>query len=488
MTGRAGRAPRALAIGVDFRDERIPCISLRSTHTCLGRELIVLRLDDVVYGYNTESWNPTYNGQLNLDTDSSFQIRADFDRRRGELQTVLEMGGTVVLFLPPPAKWWIATGKVQHSGTGRNRQTTRTVDEMGLFSLLPFPLSCTPATTDTFELTAGEPFATFWRKNADRFEAAAVLSKPFGDPMVVIKGTNQAVAAIGRIAKGLVVILPQELMYPEEYLLRREGEEADDSDNAPDVAAYEGDVTLIDSLFYLVTELQGSSDGFVLPQWAAEFVLPGENQLSDALRSAQETARQAQAEVDSLHRQLSLLERRKALFTASGRSLETLVEEAFAALGFEVVEGRPGRTDRVVRHQDQAAVVEIKGRAKSAAEKDCAQLEKWVSDYHVEHGHAAKPILVVNAWRDTRLDERAEEAFPDQMIPFATARQHCLITGIQLLCAWLDAEAHPERRGKIASAMMRCIGRYEGYRDWGTSMVKELSSQADTSEQAANGE
>src|SRR5437016_5633162 len=108
--------------------------------------------------------------------------------------------------------------------------------------------------------------------------------------------------------KGLVIVLPQELMYPEEYLKRLEINEQDVSDDAPSPPPYDGDVTLIDSLFDLIVELQGGGEGFVLPQWSAEYVLPGESHLSDGLRAAQETVRQAQAEVDDLRRQLSRMQ------------------------------------------------------------------------------------------------------------------------------------------------------------------------------------
>lgn len=130
------------------------------------------------------------------------------------------------------------------------------------------------------------------------------------------------------------------------------------------------------------------------------------------------------------------LDERKILFTGSGAALEHVDEKALTALGFEVESGAPGRTDRVLTFGGTPAVIEIKGKAKSAAEKDAAQLEKWVAGHHVEHEVQPKGILLVNAWRDLTLaDRESRPTFPEQMLEYSTGRGHCLITGLQLLCA-----------------------------------------------------
>jgi hypothetical protein len=113
------------------------------------------------------------------------------------------------------------------------------------------------------------------------------------------------------------------------------------------------------------------------------------------------------------------------------------------------------------------AVAEIKGKAKSAAEKDAAQLEKWVATYHAEHEQQPKGILVVNGWRDVPLAQRdAKPTFPEQMLAYARGRGHCLITGLQLLCAWIDAENDPSRAADIANEIMNTVGVYEGHTSW----------------------
>jgi hypothetical protein len=135
-----------------------------------------------------------------------------------------------------------------------------------------------------------------------------------------------------------------------------------------------------------------------------------------------------------------------------------------------------------------AAVVEFKGKAKSAAESDSAQLEKWVTEYHLENGVHPKGILVVNAWRDKPLPDRSQAAFPNQMLGYAEARGHCLVTGMQLLGAWLDVEKRSGRAIQIARALFKCSGRFGGYGDWAEFIETRETHEVPEAVAESNGE
>jgi hypothetical protein len=209
-------------------------------------------------------------------------------------------------------------------------------------------------------------------------------------------------------------------------------------------------------------------------------VIANEAVLAEGVRAAELKVQSALTKVDDAKDQLQKLQRRKILITGAGKALETIVEEAFKALGFEVEPGAVGRSDRVVRHTDLGiAILEIKGKSKSAAERDCAQLEKWISEHHIAHNDKAKPILVVNAWRELAVDKRVEAAFPHQMLEFATARGHCLITGSQLLCAWLHVEKEPAIAAAIRRELFDTVGCFGGYAD-SSSWIQVNSAPTET--------
>lgn len=108
-------------------------------------------------------------------------------------------------------------------------------------------------------------------------------------------------------------------------------------------------------------------------------------------------------------------------------------------------------------------VVEIKGLNKSAGEKNAAQLEKWVSEHVEKYDKQPKAILLVNAFRNIKLDEREEDVFPKQMLKYATYREQCLLSTTQFLCLYLDCMKSPDKKEDIIKGLLNIVGVYNEY-------------------------
>lgn len=135
------------------------------------------------------------------------------------------------------------------------------------------------------------------------------------------------------------------------------------------------------------------------------------------------------------------------------------------------MEGEIGRDDLIIKYNEKIAVIEVKGVSKSAAEKHVTQLEKWVSEYHLKNEIKAKGILVINAFKDVPLSERKEKPFPDQMLPYSQKREHCLITGLQLLGLYLDCKNNPIKKEEIIEILFCTDGIFEQYNEWSEYLV-----------------
>jgi hypothetical protein len=321
--------------------------------------------------------------------------------------------------------------------------------------MLPTAIDLKAARGDAFELIAGEPFSTFWRWAEPVCTYESYFVDPPGTPLIRIAGTNRVVGTAVQVGAGLVLYLP------------RLGSEVAYEGSAYKPGAEENRAhrDFLNHLWKVCRQLGGSA---VVPDWTNGYLLPGENEAVDALSRAHSRLSSAQKAIQKCGQQLGELRERKVLITGTGPALERIVDRALEALGFDVESGAPGRTDRVIRRKRRTAVVEVKGKAKSASERDAAQLEKWKSDFHAEHGRVPKGILIVNAWRGKPLDERDGLApFPDQMLRYAVEqRQQCLLTGTQLLGLWLEAEKAPSRADKLARSLMACEGVFPRYQDW----------------------
>ncbi len=203
-----------------------------------------------------------------------------------------------------------------------------------------------------------------------------------------------------------------------------------------------------------------------LPPWSTNYGWKSEQALRCGLGRLQTEAEAIAKLIVAATESLILEEQLKILFTGKGDALEEAAATVFRELGFKVTRGEPGRDDIILEFGDKKAVAEVKGRKGSAAEKDAAQLEKWVAGFVEANGESVKGILLVNAFCETPLMDRNEDAFPHQMLKYSTQREHCLITTTQLLGLLLEVRAHPERRDELVQGLFTTIGLYPEFIDW----------------------
>jgi hypothetical protein len=468
------RKARLASIGYEFADSRVACFPFLSPRSLLDYDIVLWKPEPLTDVYSREYESPSCPSYWRpcITTAQSAQSLRDADRRRSEMLTLLESGRTLIVFMPAPATWYYHTGHREFSGTGKNRQTTNIVDGMDVFSLFPFAYSAKAGQGEEIDLKAGEPFSTFWREYREWFRYEAYLEKPIGTPLLAIADTGLCVGCVAGMGKGLMLLLPQ-LVFADDW---------DEEESATDEVR-QGD-PFFDALIQLVGSLKGDLGEFSLPDWASNYLLPSEGESLDRVDELEAEASKLLTRADEQKKRLLLLQQGKILFTGTGEALRLVAQQAFQALGFEVSEGAPGRTDLVLSSKEGVAVAEVKGLGKSAREKDAAQLEKWVSEYQIANEAVPKGVLLVNAYSSKPLSERPDVSFPDQMLPYSTARGHCLMTGWQLLCAWLEAGVDGRRKAGIRKSILNCVGRYDRYEDWDKYVsAKAKSAPADTPEE-----
>ncbi|MBI3770572.1 MAG: hypothetical protein HY271_19050 [Deltaproteobacteria bacterium] len=82
-----------------------------------------------------------YNGRPSLSDSDSVALREAAEHWRREMSEALRAGKTVFIFLPGREEVYVDTGERQHSGTGRNRRTTRIVADFNNYKVLPVDLT-----------------------------------------------------------------------------------------------------------------------------------------------------------------------------------------------------------------------------------------------------------------------------------------------------------------------------------------------------------
>lgn len=203
-----------------------------------------------------------------------------------------------------------------------------------------------------------------------------------------------------------------------------------------------------------------------LPVWSKKFLLPKELEIKKRIQEINTTIQELSRQLEKNQIKIADLSKKKTLFTGTGDELEFQVEEVFKELGFEIIGKEPGREDLIVKYKDKIAVIEIKGVNKSAAERHAAQLEKWSASYFSANEIKPKPILIVNSFKETPLDERNEPSFPNQMLPYSIQREHCLLTSLQLLGFYYKVEENPELKDNLIEGLFATKGKYIEFENW----------------------
>lgn len=457
-----------------------------------------------LYDYDVVIWDPqrsldrytdvpsTYRGQISLYEAQSAALVRDIRRRRSEFKEFVEMGRCLVVFMPSDTQVWVDSGEREYSGTGRNRTATRLLNHADIVDALPIQLDRKAGSGLEIEVANDLVAPLFWATNGAWVYRCTIEKHEQVVPLLKVRGTEKTVGGLLRATnRGRLVLLPELFIpgdgdeedydgYEDEDGTRGEGgeesgsvasdggysPEQDYGDGAGVAEGREIEDSATDAsaaLLIWIEELVASPDA-ELPPWAGRYRFHTEVTRAEEQRKVEEQMSQLQAAIDELKAAQVHDDQWKVLFVGSGSALERQVARALEALGFEIEERTPGRSDLRARRDGDLAVVEVKGLTKSAAEKNSAQLEKWVSE-EIVNGRTAKGILVVNTWRKLPLDERIDDDFPEQMIPYATQRNHCLITGMQLLAMARAALYDPSRKNTIARMLMNTVGVVDNWID-----------------------
>ena len=322
-------------------------------------------------------------------------------------------------------------------------------------SNINFQLPSTPTTTIAnllptgdfnFNLETGEgvnvidktPFSDFFRKHIKHFRYQSYFTKYFGTALVETQHAKKVLS----FYNDRVIMLPQ--------LVNHLGE---------------SETAFFEDLMTSIRALQNNKKA-ILPDWTRLYRLPGESSLIDELKKLDDESNRIKEAITRKQSELGGLQQIKALLTETGDILESKIQNIFEEIGLEIIESERNRDDLIIKYGDRVAVVEIKGVTGSAAERNSAQLEKWISTYYEKTDIMPKGILIVNSYRTLPLENRSEVTFPHQMLNYAVRREHCLIDTKQLIGLYLEIKNDITRKDHLLNELFETVGIYKKYSDW----------------------
>ncbi|MCP1186463.1 hypothetical protein [Paenibacillus sp. 1781tsa1] len=399
-----------------------------STLSLLEYDVLLIDLLEIVNQYTFEKLKEYPVGIINLDDLGPFE--RDLYRKRKEIEEFLNLGRTIFVFTPPPVY-------VRPHSDYASKEPFDLRE-----ALLPSYPKTDISKGYSVELVGDSLLKPLFTKYEKLWCYESSYKHNFGKPLLKIKDTNTHLSAHKKVGEGNLIFIPKLV-----------GNSFDEPE-------------FLDELKKIVKNINLKSEQdskMTLPDWSLLTQVPGEKNVIEKISKKNDELKMLENEIERLSSDLKSLEELKVLFAGSGTELEIMVGRVFQSLGFSVSEGIPGRDDLILEYNDQVAVVEVKGVKKSAAEKHAAQLEKWVSEYISTNERTPKGILVVNAFNDTPLEERVEKVFPDQMMKYSTNRNHCLISGLDLLALYFYTRENPEETEQVINELLNTCGHFIKY-------------------------
>lgn len=273
------------------------------------------------------------------------------------------------------------------------------------------------------------------------------------------KGNNLLVSARNEKAIGLQLILGEAQIFvvPMNFNSKEAGQ-------------------LYQHLLNSAEEWRNNVQDIQLPKIAQSITWTREKAIRKQIDKATEEVEKLSATLKELREQSIDVEKWKHLIFSDGIAFQNICVDAFKKLGFKIVDTSDQKADITMQNDTQKIICEVKGKTKSAAEKDAAQLEKFILTEKIENDtQNIKGILVINAYRNENPKER-EKAFPDQMIPYSKNAKHCLMTGLDLWSLVIQAEEDPEKITEFQEKILNSIGVLRG-----SSWKKHLQEYAQSS-------
>jgi len=192
------------------------------------------------------------------------------------------------------------------------------------------------------------------------------------------------------------------------------------------------------------------------PSWVNDIELPGEASLKGEIERAKEELKQLEASVSERVAALREIQKYKRLLYDTGLPLQDICKSLFEQLGAKP-EPSPVSDEFIIEIEGQQALVEVKGNEKSIHKRDISQLITDRGQYLADTDQYVKGILVGNAWRHDRLEERDtpnKRTFSHEVVRIAQDQNIALVSTTELFDAYGKALETPQCKAEILNKMI----------------------------------
>jgi hypothetical protein len=425
------------SVGFAYPDEDVEQLEYLSDRSVLDADIIVFEPSlPPAYGDS----RLTYEGKRVLTETASFRLREAAAHWKSELEAALADGKTIVVYLVPPDEVKLDTGGRTYSGTGRNRITTKIVEDFSSYEAIPVTISgLVPKGGQEIRATKNLGLvAPYWAEYADVSPYQVYFSPEGFETLLMTKAGNKAVGALLRRGKGAIVLLPPPRFEWDDLFEETENE----------IRVTTTGTRLGKRLTQLLVELDGAlkleTQGAPPPSWVADeiYQLPAERDIRRQVDRLTAEIDARRSEKASMLEQLEAEGALRALLFEQGSRLEAAVIEGLRILGFVADHFAEGDAEFDVVFSDEEGryLGEVEGKETKPVNVDkLSQLARNLEEDFAREGvdTYAKGVLFANVYVAAEPAERAQDFFTQKCITAAVRSGAALVKTPDLFLAAL---------------------------------------------------
>jgi len=430
------------SVGFLYPDDEVEHLEYLSTRSVLDADIIVFE-PKLPPGYGDT--RQFYEGKRILTENASFRVKEAAAHWRSELDAALAEGKTIVVFLVPADELKLDTGKRTYSGTGRNRVTTRIVEDFSPYAAVPVLIAeFVPKSGEEIRATSilGS-LAPYWSEYAEISPYQAYFSPQGFDVLLTTKAGGKAVGALQHRGKGTILLLP-----PPQFAWDELYEEFGEETGNVEIRLTKGGKEVGKRLTQLLVEIDRAfrfdSQSAPAPEWANDdrFQLPEERSLRNSIEVITNEVDARLLEKAKLHDRLEVEGSLRALLYERGKRLETAVIEALRILGFTAAHFSEGESEfDVVFFDDEGRYLgEVEGKETKPLNIDkLSQLERNIQEDFARDGvdAYAKGVLFGNVHIAIEPEKRPADFFTAKCVSGAARSSVALVRTPDLFFAAL---------------------------------------------------
>jgi hypothetical protein len=192
------------------------------------------------------------------------------------------------------------------------------------------------------------------------------------------------------------------------------------------------------------------------PGWVSSIEIPGEAPLRSEIATEERKLQAIESKIGGLRASLRELQGYKGLLYETGLPLQELVKSTLEKFGAST-EPSPVSDEFIISAGGRKALIEVKGISKGISKDDLGQLVVDKGEYIKLTGQDIKGILIGNAWRLLRLEQRDTKGtaiFPRNILQIAQNQDIGLISTTELFRAFCKTLEEPEYKKEVLNKII----------------------------------